>query len=195
MRKTRGHFIYEGWYKNEKEKKRHQNTPTKNAKGEMGVEYQVNPKLRSRAETRRTEGIKLKLTELRTVTGKHCKIMFYDEKEDFEPEISTCESFATSMALYKEDPSYRVDDISSQAEIGSHASKNSETSKRLVMSPCASKTSVPRKGRTIYKNKCAVCGVIYDSQTDKALSLGALNRTFDPIFPINQTRLILRDLI
>ena len=65
-----------------KESRRHKNTPTKNKKGPIGVSYQKDKKVRERAAKRRTEGLKLKVKELRVVNGKHANLELLDENEN-----------------------------------------------------------------------------------------------------------------
>ena len=84
--------LYEGGaeetFVRQKEMKRHSRNPNKIAK-HVGIEYMHTKKNRERAMKRRVEGIKLKVKELRVVTGIHTKLEFYKENDDMKPDIAT----------------------------------------------------------------------------------------------------------
>ena len=81
----------------QKETKRHR-SPNKIVK-HVGIEYMHTKKNRERAMKRRVEGTKLKVKELRVVTGIHTKLEFYKENDDRKPDIATKQQFATSPVL------------------------------------------------------------------------------------------------
>ena len=82
-----------------KESRRHKNTPAKNKKGPIGASYQKDKKVRERAAKRRTESLKLKVKELRVVTGKHAKLELFDEDENHKPVPSSRQVYATSTDI------------------------------------------------------------------------------------------------
>ena len=147
-----------------KDSRRHKNTPTKNKKGPIGVNYQKDKKVRERAAKRRTERLKLKVKELRVVTGKYAKLELFDEDENCKPFLSSRQVYATSTNI-----AGNIEPQNSPGSATSSGSNNQATAKRLAFLPSPSKKKIKSKSRAMDRNKCNICGALFNSRMDREL--------------------------
>ena len=149
-----------------KEPRRDKNTPIKNKKGPIGVSYQKHKKLKEGAVNRRTGGLKLKVKELRVFAGKHAKLELFDEDENHKPVLSSRQVYATSTDIAGNTEPRKS---TSSSKATSSGSNNQATAKRLEFLPSRSKKKINPKSTAVDRNKCNICGVLFNSRMDKKL--------------------------
>ena len=122
--------------------------------------------MREQSVKRRTEGLKLKVKELRVVTGKHVKLGVFDEHDSHKSIISSRQVYATSRDIIKESVS-DAPSASGSSKL-THSSPNI-SAKLLALSPYPVKKNPKPKSRAMDRNKCSTCGVLFNSKTDKEM--------------------------
>ena len=100
------------------------------------------------------------------VTGKHAKLELFDEDKNHKPVLSSRQVYATSTDIVG---NIELQRSNSSSNATSSVSKNQATAKRLAFSPSPSKKKIKPKSRAMDRNKCNICGVLFNSRMDKEL--------------------------